>query len=970
MREGKKVILIDGNNLAYRAFYALPDTIVTSSGTITNAVFGFTSMLIKLLEEQKPDTIICAFDSKKPTFRHKIFDGYKANREKMPSELIGQVILIKEVLKAFNIVSLEMAGYEADDILAMLAKFTRNKFRETLIVSGDKDILQLVSEKIKVMAIKRGITDTVIYDEKKVKEKLGVTPDKIKDLLALMGDSSDNIPGIPGVGPKTARTLVKEYGSVEEIYNSINKIGNDRIRNLLSEHKDLAYMSKKLTELKSKLDINIKDAVNSSLKDIDFIKVEQLFNSLEFNTLKKRLKKIDIFSNASIKIGEFENNGNAEKTSAFRTKNKRAETVMKLDKIDLKSFTVNTNIEDLYAGGKIFIALTEENNQKRDEKREKLQGGLILSSEKGSAYLIKKCELENTKVVEKIKKLLEGFSISKSGFDFKNICKFLFDYGINLGGKIIDYKILYLLLNPLKTDTSIDEMIRDELDIEINDLETGKYNISDKEDTWDDNDERKNQLRLEFTAEDTIPEQTTPKSTTLENTISEDNKKGDFKIQKGNSYKRKIDSIVKYVSLYSELEKVLLKKIDNEKLNKLYNEIEGPLIKILAYIEYVGVNINREYLRSLIKEYEVSINRLTENIYKLCGCNFNINSPQQLSKILYSKLNLPAVKKTKTGFSTNAGALLAIFDKHPVIEKILNYREKVKLKNTYIDVLPRLINPRDNRIHTTYNQLGTSTGRISSSNPNLQNIPVRTDLGRQIRKAFIPGKNYDLLMSADYSQIELRVLAHLSGDRDLIEAFNLEEDIHKRTASEIFGVSYNEVDENLRRKAKAINFGIIYGMTEYGLKSRLSISEDEAREYIKMYFNRYPEVKKYMNTLISYTYKCGYTTTIFGRKRYIRELSSGNINIRNLGERLAVNTPIQGSAADIMKLSTIILFNELQSADIDSNIILHVHDELVLELKKDDLNRVEKIVRNSLENCMELKVGLKVDIKTGNNWYI
>ena len=965
MGEGKKVILIDGNNLAYRAFYALPDTIVTSSGTITNAVFGFTSMLIKLLEEQKPDTIICAFDSKKPTFRHKIFDGYKANREKMPSELIGQVVLIKEVLRVFNIVSLEMSGYEADDILAMLAEFTRNKFRETLIVSGDKDLLQLVSEKIKVMAIKRGITDTVIYDEKKVKEKFGVSPDKIKDLLALMGDSSDNIPGIPGVGSKTARTLVKEYGSVEEIYNSINKIGNDRIRNLLSEHKDLAYMSKKLTELKSKLDINIKDAVNNSLKDIDFIKVEQLFNSLEFNTLKKRLKKIDMFSSASIKIGEFENNGNTEKTSVFKAKNKGAETVVRLDKINLKSFTANTNIEDLYAGGKIFIALTEENNQKGDEKSEKLQDELILSSEKGSAYLIKKCELENTEVVEKIKKLLEDFSISKSGFDFKNICKFLFNYGINLGGKIIDYKILYLLLNPFKTDTNIDEIIKDELDIEIGDLETGKYSINDKEDTRNDNDKRENQLRLEFTAEDKMAEQTTSK-----NTILEGYEKGDFKIQKGNSYKRKIDLTVKYVSLYSRLEKILLKKIDNEKLNKLYDEIEGPLIKILAYIEYVGVNIDRKYLRSLIKEYEVNINRLTEDIYKLCGCNFNINSPQQLSKILYSKLNLPAVKKTKTGFSTNAGTLLAIFDRHPVIEKILNYREKVKLKNTYIDVLPSLINSRDNRIHTTYNQLGTLTGRISSSKPNLQNIPVRTDLGRQIRKAFIPGKNYDLLMSADYSQIELRVLAHLSEDEDLIEAFNLGEDIHKRTASEIFSVPYNEVDENLRRKAKAINFGIIYGMTEYGLKSRLSISEDEAREYIKMYFNRYQKVRKYIDTLISSTYKNGYTTTIFGRKRYIMELSSGNINIRNLGERLAVNTPIQGSAADIMKLSTIILFNELQSADIDSNIILHVHDELVLELKKDDLNRVEKIVRNSLENCIELKVGLQVDIKTGKNWYI
>jgi DNA polymerase-1 len=391
---------------------------------------------------------------------------------------------------------------------------------------------------------------------------------------------------------------------------------------------------------------------------------------------------------------------------------------------------------------------------------------------------------------------------------------------------------------------------------------------------------------------------------------------------------------------------------------------------VFAEIELRGVYIDKKYLDDLIKEYEVNINRLTDEIYNLCDEKFNINSTQQLAQVLFEKLKLQTSKKTKTGFSTGAGTLLAIYNTHPVIEKILDYREKVKLKNTYLDVLPNLIDPKDNRVHTTYNQLGTTTGRISSNNPNLQNIPVRTELGKQIRKAFIPGEDYDLLLSADYSQIELRILAHLADDEDLISAFNSGQDIHSRTASEVFGIKYSEVDENLRRKAKAINFGIIYGMTEFGLKSRLSISEDEAREYIRLYFSRYPKIRSYMDFLIETAYKTGYTTTIFGRKRYIKELATTNANIRNLGERLAVNTPIQGSAADIMKLSTVMLFNSLKKENIDSNIILHVHDEIVLELKERDLDKIKVIVIDSMENCIEIKAKLKVDIKTGRNWYI
>ncbi|MBU4483428.1 MAG: DNA polymerase I [Actinobacteria bacterium] len=909
-----KVILIDGNNIAYRAFYALPDSISTSSGIITNAVLGFTNMLLKLIEEQHPDTILCAFDSKTPTFRHKIFDRYKINRKKMPTELSSQFPLIKEVLDAFNIIYLEKDGLEADDILAGIVNSIKDEFNQIIIVTGDKDILQLVSGNIKVMAIKKGITDTVIFDRLKVEEKFGVKPENMKDLLALMGDSSDNIPGVPGIGPKTARLLVKKYGCLEEIYKNINKLDNPRLRELLTNNKNLAELSKELTTLKIDRDTDVSEFINKSFKNISFNKVKQLFESLEFRSLEKRLvnlkDKIDFKEEIPV-------------------------VKKRTDKINLKHLTGGLNLEILNKNLTTNIYIAEFTG-------DDVFYGIILYSGVDSAFLIEKDSLNESAVREAIKKLLENKEIKKSGFDFKKIYKILKGYGICLSGKLIDYKILYLILNPLKSTTTLDEITGDLLNMEIEDIELSEGKEGSDLTEFKDIKEKK-QLTLD---------------------LYKDEK---HKIKADKEY---LDGILRRLSLYKKIETGLLEKIKKEKLDKLYWQIEEPLIQVLAEMEHTGVNIDKKYLSSLIEEYELDIGRLEKEIYKLCGEEFNINSSQQLSEILYRKLNLPVTKKIKTGFSTDAGALKAIYDSSPIIRKILDWREKTKLKNTYIDVLPALIDPEDLRVHTTYNQLGTSTGRISSSDPNLQNIPVRTDYGRQIRKAFIPGKGYDLILASDYSQIELRVLAHLSGDENLLGSFNRKEDIHTRTASEIFRVSYDDVDVTLRRKAKAINFGIIYGMTEYGLKSRLSIPEEEAKEYIQKYFDRYPGVKKYLKFLIDDAYKKGYTTTIFGRKRYLKELGSSNVRIRSLGERFAVNTPIQGSAADIMKLSTVILFNKLKLNNIDSNIILHVHDELVLELKERDLEKIKKIVIESMENCVSLKVKLKVDIKTGKNWYI
>jgi len=908
-KEKRKVILIDGNNIAYRAFFAIPENIATSSGTTTNAVLGFTNMLLRLIEDESPDTIICAFDSKTPTFRHRMFDQYKIKRKKMPEGLSEQFPLIKEVLDAFNIVCLEKEGFEADDILADIADKVKSQFDEVVIVTGDKDILQLVSGNIRVMAIKKGITDTILIDRPGVEEKLGVKPENVKDLLALMGDSSDNIPGIPGIGPKTARSLVKEYGSVEEIYSSIDKIENPRLKEMLVKNKDIALLSKELTQLKMPGDMDIENIIESSFRDVSFDRIKQLFDSLEFKSMEKRLTnlkdKIDFMEEAPV-LGKI------------------------LDETDFKNLTLNLNLECLskHAGDSIYIA---------EWCPEDMFEGIILHCGEDT-FLIRTGDLAREEIKADLRKVLENKETKKSGFDFKRIYKTLKGHGINLDGKFVDYKILYLILNPIRSTVILDEILKDLLIIEIKDSE-----FTEDDESGRKSKEGKRQLKLDLCMDEK---------------------------QKARMDKEKLEPILKKMSLYENLEIRILEELKKEDMERLYWQIEEPLIKVLAEMEYKGVNIDKKYLSSLIKEYEKDIERLRKEIHNICGGEFNINSSQQLAEVLYKKMKLPATKKTKTGLSTDAGTLKTIYDSSPVIEKILDFREKTKLKNTYIDVLPCLIDPGDFRVHTTYHQLGTSTGRISSSDPNLQNIPVRTDYGRQIRKAFIPGEGYDLILASDYSQIELRVLAHLSNDKNLVDSFNHEEDIHTHTASEIFGVSYDKVDENLRRKAKTINFGIIYGMTEYGLMNRLSISEEEAREYIQKYFDRYSGVKKYLKFLIDDAYKKGYSTTIFGRKRYLRELGSSNVRIRGLGERFAINTPIQGSAADIMKLSTVILFNEIKAAGIDSNIILHVHDELVLELKEKDLDKVRQMVIESMENCVDLNVKLKVDIKTGKNWYI
>jgi DNA polymerase I len=920
----EKIVLIDSNNIAYRAFFALPDTITTSSGMITNAVLGFTNMILKLAEDLKPDTMICAFDSKTPTFRHKMFDQYKIHRKKMPDELIHQIPLIKQVMEAFNIVCIEKEGMEADDILASLAKTASGAYRQTIIVTGDKDMLQMVSDDIKVLSTKRSITDTIIYDRDGVEKKLGVSPDKVRDLLALAGDSSDNIPGVPGIGPKTAVKLIKQFGNMDSIFESIESIKSPKLKSMLLENRELANTSRKLTTLKDDIEIDT-GLIENSFRNLDLEKVKKIFEELEFNNLLNRLPKyIEIMDFKSLRPEKTDRNIKKINLETFGAG------------IDLKGYLEKNN-------KKVFIASIEG---------EQKINGLVIYFGEDIAYLVDRESLGRPEIKEVLKGLFEDKKIIKTGIHLKALIKFLLGFNIGIGGSINDMGIMFLILNPLRSGTDIFEISRNILKTEIRELSIGSPESKDTDIKGDSHEEKIKDDQMTLDLGDIAA------NASIEDEVMIDRSS------------EQVETLLKSLALYGQIEEKILLSIQEKDLIRTYREIEEPLIKIFAEMEYVGVAVDLDYLSKLIKEYEIKIAALTKEIYSLSGEEFNINSSRQLGDVLYKKLKLPALKKTKTGLSTDAATLKAIQDTSPVISKLLEYREKNKLKNTYIDVLPNLVDPEDGRVHTNYKQLGTSTGRISSNNPNLQNIPIRTEYGKQIRKAFIPGKDYDLLMASDYSQIELRVLAHMSEDENLIDSFKRQEDIHTRTASEIFAVDYNEVSPELRRKAKAVNFGIIYGMTEFGLASRLSIDENEAREYISKYFGRYPGVSIFIKKLIEDAYKHGYSTTMFGRKRYIKELGSSNGRIRSLGERFAVNTPIQGSAADIMKLSTIVLFNDLRLKEVDSNIILHVHDELVLELKKKDKEVIEKIVKNSMEKCIKLKVALKVDINTGSDWYI
>ena len=883
-----KIILIDANSLVYRAFFALPKTLATSSGQVTNAVYGFTSMLIKLLKEEKPDVVIAAFDRAAPTFRHETFEQYKAHREPTPNELISQFPLVKEVLSVLNIPVFEMDGFEADDILATLASEAEAERDDVIVVTGDKDAFQLVDDHIKVMTTKKGISDIVIYDREKVRERYGVTPEQFADYLALKGDTSDNIPGVPGVGEKTAAKLIQQFGSIENLLKNLDAVENKRWREMLSEHASEAELSKMLAVLDREVPIDV-DFDECKLDGWDEEKIRALFSKLEFFTLLDRL------------------------LSQNKQRTHKADDVQTLDTaleiIDIASEEIFAQLaSDIEAGHHIAVAIisTGVNTVDRQITSVALATGdskiyTCIQEISGELFPQEHTVLPIDRVLSLAKPYLESKSINKTGHDLKRMMLALWNANIKPQALDFDTMIAAYLLNPERSDYPIDELAAINLGISV--------------------------------AADTERE-------------------------------RLANEAIANFRLKPRLKEQLVEK----DLFKLFEEVEMPLVPVLARMEHEGVGLDTDYLEDLSKEVEIFLENIESEIYSLAGQQFNINSPQQLGFILFDKLGLPTAKKTKTGYSTDANVLHKLVTVHPIAEKIIAYRELAKLKSTYIDALPKLINPKTGKLHTSFNQTVTTTGRLSSSNPNLQNIPVRTELGQRIREAFIPSNPGDIFMAADYSQIELRLLAHYSEEEALLEAFEADMDIHEATAMQVFGVLPEQVTSQMRRMAKVVNFGVLYGMSPFGLADRLDIPLADARNFINRYFKRLPKVEEFIKKTIEEATKKGYVETLLGRRRYIPELKSGNTKIRSLGERFAVNAPLQGSAADIIKVAMVRIDKQIEEENLQIKMVLQVHDELIFEVPEREREIAANLINVMMENAYPLKVRLKVETSIGYNW--
>lgn len=862
-KEKKTLFLLDGHSITHRAFYALP-LLTNDKGEYTNAVFGFIRMLFSLTDEWEPDRMIVAFDKKAPTFRHEEYEDYKANRKKMPDELSPQIPMLQETLKKLKIPITAKEGYEADDLLGTLSRQAAEEGYMVYIVTGDRDALQLVTENIKVMYTRKGLSDLVLYDLEKVKEKYELPPEKLIDMKGLMGDSSDNIPGVPGIGEKTAIKLLKQFDSIEEILNNISEVSGKKRKENLREYADQARMSYKLGRIDKDVPIEM-EFEKCRLDRYDDKEVVEYFKELGFSSLLDRF--------------DYKNDMDPDNIELLKSSdNQLAKIKQKAEKT-----------------GEIALSLKFEDGSNARNGR---LSSVSFSFAKDEVHTY---ELEDNELPAELKEILESEDIDKLFINAKEASLALLCQGINIKNIKFEPLLAYYLLQPSSKLPELEEVYSNEIDLGLG----------------------------EFKDEELLPVET--------------------------------------AHLY-ELRDDLIKKLEDDSLLELYNNIELPLIKVLAIMEYNGVNIDRNWLESLSDKLGKRLDIIREKAYDLAGEEFNLNSPKQLGEILFEKLGLPVIKKTKTGYSTNADVLEKLKGKHPIIPLISEYRELAKLKSTYIDSLPPLINKETGKIHTSFNQMVTATGRLSSTNPNLQNIPIRTEEGREIRKAFIPSRDDMLLLAVDYSQIELRVFAHLSGDERLKEAFKSGRDIHTETASEIFEVEAEKVSPNLRRHAKVINFGLAYGMSAYGLSQDLDIPVEEAQDYIDKYFERFSGVKKYMDQTVEDVKEKGYAETLYGRKRYIPEINSSNYHRRSFAERSAINTPVQGTAADIMKKAMIDVYNALENSELEINMLLQVHDELVFEVAESDLEPAAELVKDKMEAAAELDVPLIVDLQTGKNW--
>ena len=896
----KKLLLIDGNSIMNRAFYGIMGSkmLTTKDGKYTNAVYGFLAIMFKIMDDLNPDYMAVSFDLKAPTARHKMYDKYKANRHGMPDELREQMPMIKEVLKAMNIDIVEKEGYEGDDILGTLAKYGETQGLDVVILSGDRDTFQLATNKttIRIPRTKAGKTETEDYDRNKVLEEYGLEPKALIDVKGLQGDTSDNIPGVPGIGPKTAISLIKKYSTIENLYEAIEK-GEDDLKGKQKENivanKEMAFLSKKLGEI----DVNVPlddNLETLKVEEWDKVKVLEIFQNLNFKRYIERFNLEDVEGAVITPKKVINVNINSSATE---------EDILKRLK-ELKKCVY-------------YIGTKTSSNEELILKQE-IESISIFDFEKNETFYIKNPSKEF------LKNIFEDEKIEKKGTEMNYTYILLKQNDITMKNIKFDISVAAYILNPTDGKYPIDKIIENYLDINTESFLKSKGV-----------EESQSQMTL-------------------------------FEVQEEKDVE--MYKYTFYANAIFESSIILKEKLQETEQLELFETIDMPTIEVLGDMQANGMYVEQSELETFGIKLQDGIDFLTQEIYNLAGEEFNIKSPKQLGELLFEKLKLPVVKKTKSGYSTDVDVLEKLRTEHPIIEKILEYRQLTKLNSTYVEGLKPFINPKTKRIHSFFHQTITATGRISSTEPNLQNIPTRIEFGKQLRKVFKPAKG-KVYIDADYSQIELRVLAHLSEDEHMIEAFKNGEDIHRQAASKVFGIPQDEVTKEQRSSAKAVNFGIVYGISEFGLGQQLGINRNKAKEYIEQYLTEYSGVRMFMQESIKKAKETGYSMTMFGRRREIAELKSNNYMVRQFGERAAMNTPVQGTAADIMKIAMIKVFKELQKRNLQTKIVLQVHDEMMLEAPIEEKEKVKKLLQECMESAASLKVPLIAEVSEAENWY-
>ena len=915
----KKLVLIDGNSIMNRAFYGIMGSkaLTTKDGKYTNAIYGFLAILFKLLEEEKPDYIGVTFDLKAPTARHKMYEGYKANRKGMPTELAEQMPIIKDVLRAMNIDIIEKEGYEGDDVIGTLSRYGEQKGLEVVILSGDRDTFQLATDnvRINIPRTKGGKTETEIFNREKVKEVYGIEPKQLIEVKGLQGDTSDNIPGVPGIGEKTALSLVQKYETIDNLYKKLESGEADvkgKQKEKLEQNKDLAYLSRTLGEINTR--VPIEDTLEElKLEEWDKPKVLELFKELNFK------RYIDRFN--------------------LQNEDRNGDSSDEENTIENQYKVVEKSIEEIKAVIKkerkmIFYMETEKDNDEDKIIKEKITGISFFNSSENEAYYI---DVKSGEKIQDLKEIFENDKILKIGIDLGRIYILLRQEGIDFKGINYDASIAAYILNPTNNKLKLGDLADQYLEIDVNEI------------LGDSKSSKVEQINL-FDAMQGVGE---------EEKIKEEQEKA----QKAEEKKCTL-----YAYIIYKLQEITMKKLEEINAVDLFNNIDMPTVTVLANMQWNGMYADLEELNKFGNQLKEQLEIKTKMIYEMAGEEFNINSTKQLGEILFEKMKLPVVKKTKSGYSTDVDVLEKLKKEDPIISEILDYRQLMKLNSTYVEGLKPYINPKTKRIHSFFHQTITATGRISSTEPNLQNIPTRFELGKQVRKIFKPeqGKVY---IDADYSQIELRVLAHMSEDTHMVQAFKNGEDIHRQAASKVFKTPMEEVTKEQRSNAKAVNFGIVYGISDFGLGEQLGISRKIAKQYIQEYLQEYAGIKNFMDDMKEKAKETGYVETLFNRRRYIPELKSNNYMVRQFGERAAMNTPIQGTAADIMKIAMINVYKKLIEEKLDAKIVLQVHDEMMIEAPLAEADKVKEIVKSEMESAIKLNVPLIAEVSEAENWY-